>query len=59
MSAYHVVEQTDKDSFEDQCNKWIAYGYEPVGSMSAETDNSFFGGTDETTYRQAFVKKTP
>lgn len=58
---YHVVEQTSKKDFEIQCSKWIAMGYEPVGNMTAETGGyGFLGMFDEpeTTYRQAFVKKT-
>lgn len=55
---YVVVEQTDRTDFENVCAKYLAMGYTPIGSMSAESDDDGLFGpwNPETTYRQSFYK---
>ena len=50
---YHVVEETSKYSFEDECERRLRDGWKLVGAMSAETP--FNPIWDTTTYRQAFI----
>lgn len=59
MSDYIVVEDTNKGDFERRVKTYLESGYEPVGAMSAETeDGGFFGPIfPDTTYRQALLKK--
>lgn len=55
MSGYHVVEMTDKEGFEQQCSKWIAYGFKPVGGLVMEV-HPLLPFIPAMIYRQAFYK---